>query len=76
MVGYDANSEPDAREWFVNQAEFNGIGKALIDSMAAEIGEDGSFAIVTSTFTTPNQGTLDRRNAGLPDPVLSRDDLA
>jgi ABC-type sugar transport system substrate-binding protein len=39
----------------VNQAEFNGIGKALIDAMAAEIGEDGAFAIVTSTFTTPNQ---------------------
>ena len=55
VVGYDANSQPDAREWFVNQAEFNGIAKSLIDSMAAEIGEDGSFAIVTSTFTTPNQ---------------------
>jgi ABC-type sugar transport system substrate-binding protein len=55
VVGYDANSTPDAREWFVNQAEFNGIGKAMIDSMAKEIGEDGSFAIVTSTFTTPNQ---------------------
>jgi len=55
VVGYDANSTPDAREWFVNQAEFNGIAKAMIDSMAKEIGEDGSFAIVTSTFTTPNQ---------------------
>src|ERR671917_368898 len=55
VVGYDANSQPDAREWFVNQAEFNGIGKALVDQMAAEIGEDGAFAIVTSTFTTPNQ---------------------
>jgi ABC-type sugar transport system substrate-binding protein len=55
VVGYDANSQPDAREWFVNQAEFNGIGKALIDNMAKEIGEDKSFAIVTSTFTTPNQ---------------------
>jgi ABC-type sugar transport system substrate-binding protein len=55
VVGYDANSQPDAREWFVNQAEFNGIGKAMIDSMVAEIGEDGSFGIVTSTFTTPNQ---------------------
>ena len=55
VIGYDANSQPDAREWFVNQAEFNGIGKALIDAMAAEIGEDGAFAIVTSTFTTPNQ---------------------
>src|SRR6476659_5673114 len=55
VVGYDANSTPDAREWFVNQAEFNGIGKSMIDSLAKEIGEDGSFAIVTSTFTTPNQ---------------------
>lgn len=55
VVGYDANSTPDARQWFVNQAQFNGIAKALMDSMAKEIGEDGAFAIVTSTFTTPNQ---------------------
>jgi ABC-type sugar transport system substrate-binding protein len=55
VVGYDANSAPDARQWFVNQAEFNGIAKALIDNMAKEIGEEGAFAIVTSTFTTPNQ---------------------
>jgi ABC-type sugar transport system substrate-binding protein len=55
VVGYDANSEPDARQWFVNQAEFNGIGKAMIDALAAEAGDDASFAIVTSTFTTPNQ---------------------
>jgi ABC-type sugar transport system substrate-binding protein len=55
VVGYDANSEPDAREWFVNQAEFNGIAKAMIDAMVAEKGEDASVAIVTSTFTTPNQ---------------------
>lgn len=55
VVGYDANSTPDARQWFVNQAQFNGIAKGLIDNMAKEIGEEGSFAIVTSTFTTPNQ---------------------
>ena len=55
VVGYDANSEPDARQWFVNQAEFNGIGKALIDSLVDQKDEDASFGIVTSTFTTPNQ---------------------
>jgi ABC-type sugar transport system substrate-binding protein len=55
VIGYDANSQPDAREWFVNQAEFNGIAKAMIDNMAAEAGEDAAFGIVTSTFTTPNQ---------------------
>lgn len=60
VVGYDANSQPDAREWFVNQAEFNGIGKAMIDAIVAEIDEDGGFAIVTSTFTTPT------RRAGSP----------
>jgi len=55
VVGYDANSDPDAREWFVNQAQFNGIAKALIDDMVAEKGDAAAFAIVTSTFTTPNQ---------------------
>jgi rhamnose transport system substrate-binding protein len=59
VVGYDANAQPDARQWFVNQAEFNGIAKAMVDAMAKETGkeagEDKGFAIVTSTFTTPNQ---------------------
>ena len=55
VVGYDSDAQPDAREWFVNQAQFNGIGKAMIDALAKEKGEDASFGIVTSTFTTPNQ---------------------
>ncbi len=55
VIGYDANSVPEAREWFVNQAEFNGIAKAMIDSLVAEKGEEAQFGIVTSTFTTPNQ---------------------
>jgi ABC-type sugar transport system substrate-binding protein len=55
VVGYDANAQPDAREWFVNQASFNGIAKAMMDSLAAEKGEEAKFGIVTSTFTTPNQ---------------------
>lgn len=55
VVGYDSDATPDAREWFVNQASFNGVAKALIDNIASQIGEDGAFAIVTSTFTTPVQ---------------------
>ncbi len=55
VVGYDADAEADARQWFVNQAEPNGVAKSMIDQLASEIGEEGSFAIVTSTFTTPNQ---------------------
>jgi ABC-type sugar transport system substrate-binding protein len=55
VIGYDANSQPDAREWFVNQAQFNGIAKAMVDNMVKEVGPDKGVAIVTSTFTTPNQ---------------------
>ena len=38
-----------------NQASFEGIAKAMIDSLVAEQGDAASFGIVTSTFTTPNQ---------------------
>jgi ABC-type sugar transport system substrate-binding protein len=55
VVGYDAGSEPDAREWFVNQAPFEAIAKSMVDSLVAEIGPSGRFAIVTSSFTAPNQ---------------------
>ncbi|WP_296037481.1 substrate-binding domain-containing protein [uncultured Agrobacterium sp.] len=55
VVTYDADAEHDARQWFINPATANGVAKTLIDQLAQQIGEDGSFAIVTSTFTTPNQ---------------------
>lgn len=55
VVGYDADAAPKARQWFVNQAQFNSMAKVLIDTLAREMGDRGNFAIVTSTFTTPNQ---------------------
>ena len=55
VVGYDADAEENAREFFVNQATFEGIGKALVDTVAKEAGEDAKVAIVTSSLTAPNQ---------------------
>ena len=55
VIGYDADSEPDARCWFVQQATPDGVAKALIDSLVAEIGKEGDFAIVTSSLTAPGQ---------------------
>jgi rhamnose transport system substrate-binding protein len=55
VVGYDAGSQDDAREWFVNQATFEGIGKALVDEMVKQTGEEADVAIVTSSLTAPNQ---------------------
>ena len=55
VIGYDADAEPDARSWFVNQVTYEGFAKALMDNMVEQIGADGQFAIVTSNFTAPNQ---------------------
>src|SRR6201981_1927489 len=55
VIGYDAESEPDAREWFIQQATPDGIAKALVDSMVAEVGKQADIGIVTSSLTAPNQ---------------------
>ncbi len=76
VVGYDANSTPDAREWFVNQAQFNGIAKSMVDNMAKEAGEEAAFAIVTSTFTTPNQARWIAEMAAYQAQMPSEDEVA
>jgi len=55
VIGYDAGSQPDAREWFVNQATFDAIGTAMVESMVKEVGATAEVAIVTSSLTAPNQ---------------------
>lgn len=55
VVGYDADAEPQAREFFVNQASFEALGRALVESMVAQVGEEAQVAIVTSSLTAPNQ---------------------
>ena len=35
VVGYDSDAVPDARQWFINPVEFNGVAKSLIDELAA-----------------------------------------
>src|SRR5580700_602859 len=55
VIGYDAESDPDAREWFIQQATPDGIAKALVDSMVAEVGKQADIGIVTSSLTAPNQ---------------------
>jgi rhamnose transport system substrate-binding protein len=69
--------QPDARQWFVNQAEFNGIAKAMIDSLAARRwARKAAFAIVTSTFTTPNQARWIAEMAAYAAEVPPEDEVA
>lgn len=51
----DANAEKSGREFFVNQATFEDIGRALVDEMASQVGDDAKVTIVSSSPTAPNQ---------------------
>jgi ABC-type sugar transport system substrate-binding protein len=54
VLTYDADSAPDARSFFVNQATPQGIGNALMDEAARLCGKEGEFAIITASLTAQN----------------------
>ncbi len=55
VVTYDADSMPDARSFFVNQATPQGIGYGLMDEAARLLNSEGEFAIITASLTAANQ---------------------
>ena len=54
VITFDADAQPDARSFFVNQATAQGIGEQLIDTAAELTGGEGEFAIITGTLTASN----------------------
>lgn len=55
VLTWDADAEPDARDFFINQATAQGIGTALADQAAQAMDNTGTYAIVTSSLTAANQ---------------------
>jgi rhamnose transport system substrate-binding protein len=55
VLTWDADARRDAREFFINQATYDAIAQALVDEMAKQVGADAPVAVVTSSFTAPNQ---------------------
>src|SRR5204862_4445395 len=55
VLTWDADAEPDARDFFVNQATAQGIGNALTDEAARLLRGTGEFAIVTGALSAANQ---------------------
>lgn len=55
VITWDADTEPDARDFFVNQATPEGIGYALMDEAARVLGGKGEFAVITASLTAGNQ---------------------
>jgi rhamnose transport system substrate-binding protein len=54
VITYDADTQPQARSFFVNQATPEGIGYTLMDTAAKILGEKGEFAIITASLTASN----------------------
>jgi rhamnose transport system substrate-binding protein len=55
VLTWDADAEPDARDFFVNQATPEGIATTLTDEAARLLDGQGQFAIVTGALSAANQ---------------------
>jgi len=55
VLTWDADAEPAARDFFVNQATSEGIANTLTDEAARLLGGKGEFAIITGALSAANQ---------------------
>ncbi|MGM9491708.1 substrate-binding domain-containing protein [Ideonella sp. YS5] len=53
VISWDGDT--NRREFFVNLVDFEAFGSQLVEAVAKEIGPKGDIAIVTTSFTAPNQ---------------------
>jgi ABC-type sugar transport system substrate-binding protein len=54
VLTWDADSQPDARDWFVSQVEDETLGRHVMDVLAAQLGSRGQYAIITGSLTASN----------------------
>jgi len=57
VVTWDADADPDARDFFVNQATPEGIARVLMENASRVLGGKGKFAIITASLTAANMIT-------------------
>jgi ABC-type sugar transport system substrate-binding protein len=55
VLTWDADSDADSRDAFVNQATYEAVGHELVDIMAEQVGDAAQVAIVTGSMTAANQ---------------------
>ena len=70
VITYDADAQPDARAFFINQATAESIGTALMDDAANLCGGAGQYAMITANLTSANENGwrhwIDERNRMYP----------
>ncbi len=54
VLTWDADAQPDARDWFVSQVEDETLGRHVMDVLAEQLGGRGQFAIITGSLTASN----------------------
>ncbi|HLJ47253.1 MAG TPA: substrate-binding domain-containing protein [Bryobacteraceae bacterium] len=55
VLTWDADAQPDARDFFIDQATPQGIGYTLTDEAARLLNNRGEFAIITGALSAANQ---------------------
>ena len=55
VISFDSDVAPGARTLFIDQAVGTSLAEMMLDSMGKMIGDDGEFAILSSTPTATNQ---------------------
>jgi rhamnose transport system substrate-binding protein len=55
VLTWDADAQPDARDFFIDQATPQGIGYTLTDEAARLLHDRGEFAIITGAMSAANQ---------------------
>jgi len=54
VITWDADTEPEARKFFVNMVEPETLGRHLMDTLALAMGEKGDFAVLTGSLSAAN----------------------
>jgi rhamnose transport system substrate-binding protein len=57
VVTFDADTNEECRDLFVNQATAEGIAKVEVDMIAEQIGDTGEIAILSATANATNQNS-------------------
>jgi ABC-type sugar transport system substrate-binding protein len=52
---FDADVKAEAREVFLNQTTFEGMGRTMVEMMVRDAGSEGEFLVITAVMTAPNQ---------------------
>ena len=55
VLTWDADAHPEARDYFINMVDAEMLGEHLLDSLAAQIGEEGEYVILSGSQSSLNQ---------------------